>query len=167
MPSTPIFLLPYPILTDAPNGPAQIQALANATETALSGLVTRLPFVVEGFSSSDLTLGTAAADIPGATVSFSLTSSTTILIQANYDVTTTTTSTGFNIHTVIINGVAHARSTASRAVGVSGSPDRRGAVVQIRTTLGSGNHVIKLQSNKQINDGAISVGGALEVSIYK
>lgn len=36
MPSTPIYGLPYPSLTDPPNGPAQFQALAEAIETELA-----------------------------------------------------------------------------------------------------------------------------------
>lgn len=36
MPTTPIFAFPYPALTDAPNGAAQIQALAEAVETELN-----------------------------------------------------------------------------------------------------------------------------------
>ncbi|MGV9364531.1 hypothetical protein [Amycolatopsis sp. NPDC003731] len=32
MPNTPVYSLPYPASTDAPNGPAQIQALATAVE---------------------------------------------------------------------------------------------------------------------------------------
>lgn len=35
MPSTPIYGLPYPSLSDPPNGPAQIQALADAVEDEL------------------------------------------------------------------------------------------------------------------------------------
>lgn len=35
MPNSPIAALPYPATTDAPNGPAQFQALAQATETLL------------------------------------------------------------------------------------------------------------------------------------
>lgn len=37
MPGTPNYALPYPAITDPPNGPAQMQALANATDTALLG----------------------------------------------------------------------------------------------------------------------------------
>ncbi|WP_188193451.1 hypothetical protein [Nonomuraea sp. SYSU D8015] len=44
MPSTPVFLLPYPSSTDAPNGPAQFQALAEAVETALSDIHNGLTF---------------------------------------------------------------------------------------------------------------------------
>lgn len=35
MPTTPIYSFPYPALTDAPNGAAQIQALAEAVETEI------------------------------------------------------------------------------------------------------------------------------------
>lgn len=36
MPSTPVYGLPYPALSDPPNGPSQIGSLATATETALT-----------------------------------------------------------------------------------------------------------------------------------
>lgn len=35
MPNTPVLTLPYPALSDQPNGPSQLQALATATETAI------------------------------------------------------------------------------------------------------------------------------------
>lgn len=42
MPNTPIYSFPYPALTDAPNGAAQIQALAQAVETTLNTQVSTL-----------------------------------------------------------------------------------------------------------------------------
>jgi hypothetical protein len=42
VPVTPIYGLPYPALTDSPNGPAQIGALAQTTETVLSTQITML-----------------------------------------------------------------------------------------------------------------------------
>lgn len=38
MPTTPVYGLPYPSLSDSPNGPAQFQALAQAVETQLQRL---------------------------------------------------------------------------------------------------------------------------------
>lgn len=40
MGTTPVYALPYPALTDAPNGPAQLQSLATAVETQLSRIDT-------------------------------------------------------------------------------------------------------------------------------
>lgn len=40
--TTPVYALPYPETTDAPDGPSQIQALALAVETALIALDARL-----------------------------------------------------------------------------------------------------------------------------
>lgn len=45
MPLTPIYSLPYPALSDAPDGPAQMQSLANATETAIKTQADRLTVV--------------------------------------------------------------------------------------------------------------------------
>jgi hypothetical protein len=39
MPQTPDFNLPYPALTDPPDGPAQLQALAEAVEAAINQAV--------------------------------------------------------------------------------------------------------------------------------
>lgn len=36
MPNTPVYALPYPALSDPPNGPAQIGSLATATEAGLT-----------------------------------------------------------------------------------------------------------------------------------
>lgn len=53
MPTTPVYAIPYPSLTDAPNGAAQMQALAVAVEAALASLP-------QGFISTvDKTLTTA------------------------------------------------------------------------------------------------------------
>ncbi len=38
MGSTPTYDLPYPELTDAPNGPAALRALAEAVEAAIAGI---------------------------------------------------------------------------------------------------------------------------------
>jgi hypothetical protein len=54
VPTTPIFAFPYPALTDAPNGAAQIQALAQAVETSLNTTnsnVTANQVVVNKFST--------------------------------------------------------------------------------------------------------------------
>lgn len=61
MPSTPIYGLPYPSLSDPPNGPAQFQALADAVETELSridGVLTGTP--VTQSSSVTATVNTAS-----------------------------------------------------------------------------------------------------------
>lgn len=42
MPSTPTYGLPYPSLSDSPNGPAQFQALANEVEVELTRIDARI-----------------------------------------------------------------------------------------------------------------------------
>jgi hypothetical protein len=42
MPFTPIYSFPYPALSDSPNGPAQFQALAQAVESTVNGIDSRL-----------------------------------------------------------------------------------------------------------------------------
>lgn len=39
MPNTPIYSFPYPALSDAPNGPSQMQALATAVENTVNTLL--------------------------------------------------------------------------------------------------------------------------------
>lgn len=60
MPSTPIFELPYPDPTDSPDGPTQMQALAEAVETAVDDIYAGIPFggsvSVGGNLSTDGTL---------------------------------------------------------------------------------------------------------------
>jgi hypothetical protein len=42
MPTTPNYSIPYPALSDSPNGPSQLQSLATVTDTALQGLQTSI-----------------------------------------------------------------------------------------------------------------------------
>lgn len=48
MPSTPIYSLPYPVASNPPDGPAQIQALAVAVEAAIQGAVAAVAAVPTG-----------------------------------------------------------------------------------------------------------------------
>lgn len=57
MPSTAIFALPYPSISDSPNGPVQLQNLAQAAEAALQGPVAW----VENTGTQSLTNATATA----------------------------------------------------------------------------------------------------------
>lgn len=52
MPSTPIYLLPYPSLSDPPNGAAQIQALAEAVEDELDRIES-VPSPVSGRNNTN------------------------------------------------------------------------------------------------------------------
>lgn len=125
-----------------------------------------VPRIIEGAASSDLTLGTAVADIPGATTgSFTLDRASVVLIQITYDMTTTASTTAYCYGKFAIDGVTHARSWPARAIGAGPAVDRRGGGIQLRTTLAAGAHTIKLQGNKDINDGTVFLGGTLEVTV--
>lgn len=72
MPSTPTYALPYPSLSDAPNGPAQLQSLATATETAIGTLAT-------AYNSLAPKLGEVVAPTMIATSSSSANSATLVV----------------------------------------------------------------------------------------
>jgi hypothetical protein len=47
MPSTPEYALPYPALSDPPDGPGAFENLAEATETALAAVAASIPEIPE------------------------------------------------------------------------------------------------------------------------
>lgn len=85
MPSTPIYGLPYPSLSDPPNGPAQFQALAEAVEAELdriddtiSGVpITQSSSVAAGVTTASTSYVALAGD-PG--IAFTAPSSGRVLV---------------------------------------------------------------------------------------
>jgi hypothetical protein len=81
MPTTPIFAFPYPALTDAPNGAAQIQALAEAVETELNATnadVTAVQTVTNKFAT-----GATVQNFQAALANFTGTSYTETFTTSN------------------------------------------------------------------------------------
>jgi hypothetical protein len=71
VPSTPKYSLPYPALADSPNGAAQIQSLATATETAIGGLDTKMgsrPTCLVTRNTNQTIANTADTDVSWTTV---------------------------------------------------------------------------------------------------
>lgn len=125
------------------------------------------PRVIEGASTSDLTLTLTTTDIAGATSgSFTLVSAAIVLIQANFDMTTTATTGGYCYGKFAIDGVTNARTAPMLAIGAGPPVDRRGGFIQSRQSLAAGSHTIKLQGSKDVNTGTVSLGGVLEVTIF-
>jgi hypothetical protein len=60
MPNTPIYNLPYPELSDPPDGPGAFEALADATETALGTVLDSAVNSTVIDAKGDLLVGTAA-----------------------------------------------------------------------------------------------------------
>ncbi len=58
MPTTPIYALPYPTLTDAPNAPVQMQALALRIDVAVAAAITA------GTAAAVATAAAATAAVP-------------------------------------------------------------------------------------------------------
>jgi hypothetical protein len=66
--TTAVNALPYPEDTDAPNGPAQIKALAEALDALKWGSRNLKPTLGVIAASGDLTLASGYEDVPGASV---------------------------------------------------------------------------------------------------
>lgn len=113
MPSTPIYGLPYPSLSDSPNGPAQFQALAEAIETELdridddiSGVpITQTATAAGSVSTTSLTYVALSGD-PG--LSFVAPSSGRVLVTIGAAMDGTVSDTystmGFQIRTGAVVG---------------------------------------------------------------
>ena len=89
MPVTPMGI-PYPSLTDAPNGPAQMQALATGVEAAIvaySATASNTNLIVRrSVANSNFALGLAATTIPGCSLTFNTTNpNVKILISGTFD----------------------------------------------------------------------------------
>ena len=61
MPVTPIYSLPFPSLSDSPNGPAQIQSLATATESAINGVDNRVGSIEAAYPRGRIASATSAS----------------------------------------------------------------------------------------------------------
>lgn len=146
MPSTPVYALPYPALSDPPNGPAQIGSLATATETALilvdSHATTIRGIVRSGAASTSPVVG-AVADVTGCVLTFTT-------VQANVQCSITgvfdymNTAAGLTntfVGTCMVDGV----SQSAQAIG---SQNGRTMLTQTWATVlaSPGSHTIKLRA---------------------
>ncbi len=100
MPSTPTYGLPYPALSDPPNGPAQIQALAEEVETELTR--------IDATADADQSLLTGLAS-PSQTGSGTLASGAQATIM-----TVSITDPGFSYHIIAFGTLDWAMNAATQ-----------------------------------------------------
>lgn len=134
----------FPEVTDPPNTSLHLKNLAQAVETTLGQVTTA---ELEQESTADYTLTTSYADITGASITFNTTvANAVVVINADFDLRTTATGTGYCYGGVVIDGALHARQ---RLFVFQSAETRAGGHLRIKTTLATvGSHTIKLQGRK-------------------
>jgi len=101
MPVTPIYALPYPALSDPPNGPSQFQALAEEVETELSRIdssITTINATLAGIAPNPI--------IARKTVDESVTSSTALQNDDHISFSVTTSAVYFMDGYIAYSGAA-------------------------------------------------------------
>lgn len=159
MPLTSVWNIPYAVGTDAPNGPSQEAAIANAVETALNtinanAIATALansktyPRLLSARLSANQVV-TGTADLTGCTLTFTTAQANTV-VKITVNATSSNSPTFYMQTTTVIDGTTQAEScySAENSV-VSTSPSA--SITLVKTLAASGSHTIKLQ--------AISAGG--------
>lgn len=152
MPNTPVYALPYPALSDTPNGPAQIGALATATETAIGGVSTTVatntktyPRLFTGRLASNQGI-TGTADLTGCTVTFTTAQANT-LVQITMNAVSSNTPTNYMVSTCVIDGTSQTEQLFSSENSViSQSPSA--SITLIKTLASAGSHTIKMQATQ-------------------
>jgi hypothetical protein len=139
--STPIYGFRYPALSDAPNGPLQIEHLAEDVEGALNlvaanadaALAAAKPRLFEGISNADVS---GTANIPGATVTFTVAQTTSVHVTGIFDVATNTTQTAVGL--LVVDGSN--RIAEAHYVGLRGTCAQTWAL-----SLSAGTHTLGLR----------------------
>jgi molecular chaperone DnaK (HSP70) len=155
--TTPIFDLPFPDTDDAPDGPSQTQALAEAVETSLSGVNADLLSAIAGATNIYTQKGVCNAnenvnatheDAPGTSVTFATDNANAIaIIVAVWDLEFTNTSGQTSQHVIgylSIDGVEQTAQGVLRCL-----QNNRGTVPQVYvvTLASAGNHTIKQRAS--------------------
>jgi len=164
--TTPRYSIPYAVLGDQPHGPNQEKAIAESVEAALGTVDDyahqKAPTSLEAAASSDATITTSVADIPGATLTFTTSTVNAVaVVTAIYDWRLTATGTGYCYGEVTVDGVLDSR----KALFVSQSAETRlPGIVRKRFVLASaGSHTIKLQCHKDSSGGTALMCGSTTV----
>lgn len=152
MPVTPNKGYPYPSLTDSPNGPVQIAALANAIDTAdvaqdtvIATNAKTYPRLFTGrLASNQGVAGTA--DLTGCTVTFTTAQANT-LVQITMNAVSSNTPTNYMVSTCVIDGTSQTEQLFSSENSViSQSPSA--SITLIKTLASAGSHTIKMQATQ-------------------
>jgi len=135
---TPIYSLPYPSLTDAPNGPAQIQSLAEEVETELARIDSGLNTNTANIATNTTTLARLGIVAWGNRTSPSSTVTTTITGVLRIDDIPVSSGTSYVVEatnvildsTVTGDGLqADIRFTTDGSTPVTGSPPLPGSII--------------------------------------
>jgi hypothetical protein len=110
MPSTSRLALPYPAATDPPNGPAQIQALADA----LDPIVAKTTLATIPASESTSAAGPVNLTTPGPSITVTVPSAN-LLVEVFASVAITPSATGIAKVFLIIDGVNQGQVLAAPA----------------------------------------------------
>jgi hypothetical protein len=85
MPETPVNKLPFPEDEDAPDGPVQVGALADALDVLKWGSRNLKPTLGVIAATGDLTLENAYADVPGAVLEITPAVASLLAVVATFD----------------------------------------------------------------------------------
>jgi hypothetical protein len=125
----------------------------------------RGPVRYNAIASSDLAIGTADNDVPGATVTFTTVAANALAkVRADFDWRLTATGTGYCYGSLYVDGTRHTK----QALYIAQSAETRltssmGWDVVLAT---AGSHTLKLSGHKDINAGtAFHCGGQTQISI--
>lgn len=148
MPSTPVYALPYPALSDPPNGPAQVGSLATATEAGLTTVnanantnARTYPRLLSARLVSNQTLG-AVADVTGCTLTFT-TAQTNTLVLVTVNAAVTDSSANYGLFTTQVDGVTNPVQLIAVQGSALASPSF--SVTFLVTLAAAGSHTIKMQ----------------------
>lgn len=175
MPSTPVYGIPYPADADPPDGPGQMQALAEAVETALAAIERPESGVIPQTADRALPTDGSTVDVTGAQLIITpdvpiwLDVIAVFYIQA-LDDSYGTAPGKFLVKAeglLNVDGSVHARKAAIRTGMPQGSiadfADVAGTQAQVyRLNLNTSTHTIKMQARKTLGsdlDGIVYAEG--------
>lgn len=156
MAATANYELPYPSSADEPNGPAQIQALAEAVDTQIVRLDGRLQ-LIGATASGTLTLTSTVTDIAGTSVTFTTDNPGAIAeIQAVWDLSCSSGALAATNHAVgafNVDGVNQGPQALLRTL-----PNARACVTQVYRVvlLSAGSHTFKQRGSTSASAGTIA-----------
>lgn len=151
MPTTPIYAIPYPGLSDQPHGPNQMQALALEVENELVRVDNELiridaqPQILSAACSASVDLTTAEVDIPGATLTFNTTKANArFMCTASFYFAMISASANIALGKLNVDGVNQAAFV--NFTGLNTTPQRENlAQTWIGTLAAVGSHTLKLR----------------------
>lgn len=154
MAATANYALPFPSSADEPNGPAQIQALAEAVDTQIVRLDGRLQ-LIGAVASSNLTLTSTVTDIAGTSVTFTTDNAGAVAeIEGVWDLSCNAATLAATNHVVgafNVDGVTLGAQALLRSL-----PNARACVTQVYRVvlLSAGSHTFKQRGSTSASAGS-------------